>query len=109
MDSMEKHQVLDNISFCDITGNSSASECQPEHVTYLLNTIGTITICGIGTILNSLVIIVIVYGSLMKTSVFMVLLLVLAVFDNLSLWFVALEEIIKQIYGLLPLTYSEWL
>ena len=81
MDSMGIDAIMDNISSCDINGSLSAADCQPKHVFYPLNTVATCLICGTGTILNSLIIVVIVYGSLMKNSVFMILLLVLAFFD----------------------------
>ena len=42
---------------------------------------------SIGLVLNSLIIFVITYGSLLKTSVFMILLLVLAIADNATLFF----------------------
>ena len=65
-----------------------------EEIQFMLSAwkITTVSICGIGTVLNSLVIIVILYGSLMRTSIFMVLLLVLAVFDNAYLLCVAVTH-----------------
>ena len=102
---MENVQVPHNRSFFDINGNSS--EVADESSMLLFDFIVKATVCGIGTILNSLVIAVIVYGSLMRTSVFMILLVVLAVFDNLSLWFVLLRS--NVLYNLLPLSSSLWL
>ena len=101
---MENLSFLHDISCLNISGNNS--EGTHERSISLLNFIVKSTVCGIGTILNSLVIIVIVYGSLMRTSVFMILLF-LAVFDNLSLWFIFLRH--DVIYSLLPLSSTLWL
>ena len=56
--------------------------------------------------MNSLIIIVITYGSLMKTSVFMILLLSLAIADNLALISVILRQ--NGVYTLLIFSQSIW-
>ena len=59
-----------------------------------------------GMVMNSLIIIVITYGSLMKTSVFMILLLSLAIADNLALLFAILRQ--YGVYTLLVFSQSIW-
>ena len=79
---METQRVTDTVFFNNVTGNYSRFSDHPEGSLSLLD-ITILTICGIGSLLNSLVIIVILYGSLIRSSVYMTLLLVLAVTDTL--------------------------
>ena len=67
----------------------------------------TSVISVIGIILNTLVIIVIVYGQLMRKSVFMMLLLILAMADTMSLCMASISA--EPLYNLLPYSSSIWL
>ena len=107
MQSIESVPALGNDLCCNLSRKNSLDVPEMAGAISLLGIISTVTICGIGTILNSLIIIVIVYGKMMKTSVFMILLLVLAVFDNLTLGcFILIKD---GIYDLIPLSSSIWL
>ena len=107
MDPAGNFSTLDADSCYNLSGNNSIIVHEMDGSLSLVYFIAPLAICGIGIILNSLVIIVIVYGKLMRTSVFMILLLVLAVFDNLTLCCSILQK--NGIYGLLPLSSSLWL
>ena len=106
MDNMAS-STSDNGQYFNLTQNNTAVTNQSDSFGSIPYLITTLTICVLGTVLNSLVIIVIVYGSLMRTSVFMILLLVLAVFDNVILCSYVLIQ--DKMYGLLPLSSSLWL
>ena len=107
MDSMTYSSLSDVGQYSNWTGNNTYASHQSDIFVLGPYLIATVTLCVIGTVLNSLVIIVIVYGSLMRTSVFMILLLVLAVFDNLALWTVTFIQL--RIINLFPLASLLWL
>ena len=107
MDNMTNSSLLDVGKYINWTENETVVIDHPVYSDPMAYLIITQTICVLGTLLNCLIIIVIVYGSLMRTSVFMILLLVLAVFDNLALWSVSLAK--GVIYSLLPFSPSLWL
>ena len=94
---MENQSMFNNISTNAFNSSYLDTTSHPE-LEYSL--ISLCVICAVGTILNSLIIVVIIHGSLTKTSVFMILLLALAMTDNLNIWFVVLGE--NGIYTLLP-------
>ena len=91
--------LYNNYSFYQ---NSTNSLTIPNpHVLPLTLTI-ELGVVSIGIVLNSLIVIVILFGSLLKTSVFMILLLVLAIADNATLFF----HILWKIYNFLPFSES---
>ena len=105
-DIMNYSSLSDVVEYINWTGNDTLITNQSVYYNSIPYLITTQTICVIGTVLNTLVIIVIVYGSLMRTSVFMILLLVLAIFDNLTLCLVVLIQV--KVYSYIPLSSSIW-
>ena len=100
---MRNHSFYNNISFSQNTTNYLIIPDQ----NLSLEAIMILLFTSMGMVLNTLIIVVIMWGSLMKTSVFMILLMVLAVADNVTLAFYILRD--KETYTLLPFSHLPWL
>ena len=103
-DTTGNHPFYDNVSFSQNTTNYPTTLDNTNLYKVQLKDIMSLALISIGLVLNSLIITVITCGSLMKTSVFMILLLILAIADNTTLFFLILRN--NEIYYFLPFSQS---